>query len=405
MADRFPTVSRNDLPSGEHSCSICQEDYSREHKPVRLPCLHVFCRVCISAWLREHSTCPVCRTDILSSETEYTSSGHSSSHERSRHSPRDESSRFDPRRHESSVYLSRYGSSRYEPSRSSSTRHSSSARPTTHPGTSRAPTTISVSSSQWDETLRPSRSSHRNSHLSRDESRTSALYSRLSEATITRSRSGTSSRHSSRRSGNYSVPPFTRERLNELYMMNTSRCSLEELEAIGEQLRAADAREARGEPVFESTTLSRSCSTRESGHRNSRPSRTISTIREEESSYGGSSRRRSRSRSQTRRNDPYDSVDSERTLRPSSSRYHASLGRRDRDSIYDRSSRQRSRSRDRSNRSSRYTSSRHSSSRDDAADSSESERPRRRVRISRREWEELNGEVEKLERHMDGLRI
>nr|OQO20838.1 hypothetical protein B0A51_13233 [Rachicladosporium sp. CCFEE 5018] len=43
------------------TCPICDEPAT---DPVRLPCNHVFCRECITAWSvgpPEHNTCPMCR--------------------------------------------------------------------------------------------------------------------------------------------------------------------------------------------------------------------------------------------------------------------------------------------------------------------------------------------------------
>lgn len=51
-------------------CPICQENYSREDLPVRLPgCGHIFCRICILEWFRSDrpnsNTCPLDRTVLF----------------------------------------------------------------------------------------------------------------------------------------------------------------------------------------------------------------------------------------------------------------------------------------------------------------------------------------------------
>ncbi|XP_023213512.1 RING finger protein 151-like [Centruroides sculpturatus] len=46
------------LPDEELICSICRCVF---YDPVECPCRHVYCRTCISNWLRRQKTCPVCR--------------------------------------------------------------------------------------------------------------------------------------------------------------------------------------------------------------------------------------------------------------------------------------------------------------------------------------------------------
>lgn len=48
-------------PSG--ICNICLEDFKKEQVYRQLICTHNFHNDCISTWLTEKSTCPVCRTD------------------------------------------------------------------------------------------------------------------------------------------------------------------------------------------------------------------------------------------------------------------------------------------------------------------------------------------------------
>lgn len=60
----FRSVQRRepDQNSGQ-DCSICMEKIMR-HDLQCLPCAHVFHRACIFRWLRENSTCPVCRMEL-----------------------------------------------------------------------------------------------------------------------------------------------------------------------------------------------------------------------------------------------------------------------------------------------------------------------------------------------------
>jgi hypothetical protein len=44
--------------NGELKCAICQEPFQN---PVHLSCEHAFCKQCIEAWLKFHTSCPTCR--------------------------------------------------------------------------------------------------------------------------------------------------------------------------------------------------------------------------------------------------------------------------------------------------------------------------------------------------------
>ena len=45
-------------------CSVCIEDLKEGEKVVFLPCKHWFHEDCVVLWLKEHNTCPVCRSPI-----------------------------------------------------------------------------------------------------------------------------------------------------------------------------------------------------------------------------------------------------------------------------------------------------------------------------------------------------
>ena len=69
ILESFPVVATKDLPEGHHDCPICQEAFGNKEDPevpVRLPCQHIFGKLCISKWLSEN-TCPLCRATIYRS--------------------------------------------------------------------------------------------------------------------------------------------------------------------------------------------------------------------------------------------------------------------------------------------------------------------------------------------------
>ncbi|XP_035441023.2 RING finger and transmembrane domain-containing protein 2 [Spodoptera frugiperda] len=58
--------SREQLSAAGEACPICHDEYTT---PVRLDCSHIFCELCISAWLDREHTCPLCRAKVSDEPT------------------------------------------------------------------------------------------------------------------------------------------------------------------------------------------------------------------------------------------------------------------------------------------------------------------------------------------------
>ncbi|KAF2127542.1 hypothetical protein P153DRAFT_294879, partial [Dothidotthia symphoricarpi CBS 119687] len=70
-----------DMLGDEHraECSICMDEVNIGEEVTVLPCKHWFHHPCVSAWLKEHDTCPHCRKGISKHEGESNDSTSSSS--------------------------------------------------------------------------------------------------------------------------------------------------------------------------------------------------------------------------------------------------------------------------------------------------------------------------------------
>ncbi|POS87695.1 hypothetical protein EPUL_000503 [Erysiphe pulchra] len=68
---------------GRGECSICMDEVKLGDEVIILPCKHWFDEACVTAWLKEHNTCPICRKGITegssSSNTSVSQRNHNSS--------------------------------------------------------------------------------------------------------------------------------------------------------------------------------------------------------------------------------------------------------------------------------------------------------------------------------------
>ncbi|XP_059310277.1 E3 ubiquitin ligase BIG BROTHER-related-like [Lycium ferocissimum] len=48
----------------DDDCVICFEEFGKERKILRMPCLHMFHGECITTWLEKSHCCPICRYEM-----------------------------------------------------------------------------------------------------------------------------------------------------------------------------------------------------------------------------------------------------------------------------------------------------------------------------------------------------
>jgi len=48
---------------GVNTCPVCLEGLAGKD-PVKMPCSHVICLVCISQWIAQERSCPLCKQEV-----------------------------------------------------------------------------------------------------------------------------------------------------------------------------------------------------------------------------------------------------------------------------------------------------------------------------------------------------
>lgn len=56
---------------GEHSCSVCKDEFEIDQNILCLPCKHNFHDECIHPWLKERNSCPTCRFELPTDDQDY----------------------------------------------------------------------------------------------------------------------------------------------------------------------------------------------------------------------------------------------------------------------------------------------------------------------------------------------
>ncbi|KAJ6882539.1 hypothetical protein NC651_028966 [Populus alba x Populus x berolinensis] len=56
--------NHQDARSSSGVCAVCMEEFESGVEAARTPCSHVYHRHCITKWLQESNTCPLCRREL-----------------------------------------------------------------------------------------------------------------------------------------------------------------------------------------------------------------------------------------------------------------------------------------------------------------------------------------------------
>ncbi|XP_041370441.1 RING finger protein 24-like [Gigantopelta aegis] len=46
------------------NCAVCLEEFQPKETITICPCKHGFHKKCLSEWLKQHNTCPMCKSDV-----------------------------------------------------------------------------------------------------------------------------------------------------------------------------------------------------------------------------------------------------------------------------------------------------------------------------------------------------
>ncbi|CAN8268987.1 unnamed protein product [Cochlearia groenlandica] len=71
--DSLPTVkvTKDMLKSEMNQCAVCMDEFEDGGDVKQMPCKHVFHQDCLLPWLQLHNSCPVCRYELPTDDTDY----------------------------------------------------------------------------------------------------------------------------------------------------------------------------------------------------------------------------------------------------------------------------------------------------------------------------------------------
>ena len=64
IVSRYPDATAEELANTDNVCIICREEMLAP-TTKKLPCNHIFHKICLRSWFQRQQTCPTCRLDVL----------------------------------------------------------------------------------------------------------------------------------------------------------------------------------------------------------------------------------------------------------------------------------------------------------------------------------------------------
>jgi E3 ubiquitin-protein ligase RNF115/126 len=55
----------------DNSCSVCKDAFEVSQNVIYMPCKHLYHNECILPWLKERNSCPTCRYELPTDDTDY----------------------------------------------------------------------------------------------------------------------------------------------------------------------------------------------------------------------------------------------------------------------------------------------------------------------------------------------
>ncbi|KAF8005770.1 hypothetical protein BT93_K0143 [Corymbia citriodora subsp. variegata] len=73
VIENLPTIvlGQGDVEKNEGLCPVCKDEFEVGEKAIDLPCSHRYHSDCILTWLRMRNTCPVCRSELPTDESDH----------------------------------------------------------------------------------------------------------------------------------------------------------------------------------------------------------------------------------------------------------------------------------------------------------------------------------------------
>ncbi|XP_028404908.1 E3 ubiquitin-protein ligase RNF181-like [Dendronephthya gigantea] len=84
VVQELPRTKAKNTPTGKASCPVCLEKYEKKEVYIELPCMHKFHEDCILSWLNQTNSCPVCRHELPTDNSEYEEMRIQKEHEKQR---------------------------------------------------------------------------------------------------------------------------------------------------------------------------------------------------------------------------------------------------------------------------------------------------------------------------------